>query len=140
MPRGNTSSDRRAFGRRESRIHAFAKVPGRGAEPCIVRNFSDSGALLAFDASFEPPARFRLAVEAKGLDVLCEVRRRDGHEYGVSFVSDDAAGQMLLETTADVPDDLTVADDTPPPRPNALGRDGIVTVVTGAEVRRYLTV
>jgi hypothetical protein len=142
MPRANTPSDRRAFGRRESRIHAFAKISGRGAEPCVVRNVSDSGALLAFASSFEPPARFRLTVEAKGIDVLCEVRRRDGSEYGVAFVEGDAVGHSFLdqphgETPARLPA-IEEAAELPPP--NVLGREGIVTVVTGAEMRRHLLV
>jgi hypothetical protein len=142
MQRANMPSDRRAFGRRESRIHAFAKISGRGAEPCVVRNVSDSGALLAFASSFEPPARFRLTVEAKGIDVLCEVRRRDGNEYGVAFVEGDAVGQNLLEqpygeTPARLP---PVEEATELPAPNVLGREGIVTVITGAEMRRHRVV
>jgi hypothetical protein len=142
MPRANMPSDRRAFGRRESRIHAFAKISGRGAEPCVVRNVSDSGALLAFASSFVPPARFRLTVEAKGIDVLCEVRRRDGNEYGVAFVEGDALGSSFLDqphvdTAARLP---PVEEAEELPAPNVLGREGIVTVVTGAEMRRQWVV
>jgi hypothetical protein len=142
MPRPNMPSDRRAFGRRESRIHAFAKISGRGAEPCVVRNVSDSGALLAFASSFVPPARFRLTVEAKGIDVLCEVRRRDGNEYGVAFVEGDALGSSFLDqphvaTAAQLP---PVEEAEELPAPNVLGREGIVTVVTGAEMRRQWVV
>lgn len=142
MPRANMPSDRRAFGRRESRIHAFARIPGRSAEPCVVRNVSDSGALLAFASAFEPPARFRLTVEAKGIDVLCEVRRRDGSEYGVAFVDGETNGYSFLdqphaETSARLP---AVEQPEAPPVPNVLGREGIVTVVTGAEMRRHLVV
>ncbi len=141
MPRANTHSDRRAFGRRESRIHAFAKVPGRSAEPCIVRNFSDTGALLAFVGPFEPPARFRLTVEAKGIDVLCEVRRRDGGEYGVAFVEGDAVGTSFLDQPlSELPPSEPPSDTAAPPALNVLGREGIVTVVSGADLRRHLVV
>jgi len=141
MPRANTPSDRRAFGRRESRIHAFAKIPGRSAEPCVVRNVSDSGALLAFASAFEPPARFRLTVEAKGIDVLCEVRRRDGAEYGVAFVDGDTVGHGFLDQPLGERPVVTAPEEAaPPPPPNVLGREGIVTVVTGAEMRRQMVV
>jgi len=131
MTRGNAPAEQRAFGRRESRIHAFVKVPGRRPEPCIVRNISEGGALLAFPAPFDPPARFRLTIDAKGIDVNCEVRRRNGLEFGVEFV----------DRRTEFDDKLLKAIIAPPPEPttdtipNLLGTGGIVLVVPAHVIR-----
>jgi hypothetical protein len=138
MPRNSVQSERRAFGRRESFIHAIARLPGRGAEPCIVRNYSDTGALLAFAADIDPPERFRLHVEAKGVDVMCEVRRRVNGELGVRFMDEGEAGASLMGRTlpAHVPAEEPAAP-LPPPQKLALSGN-FVTVVTGADMRRLM--
>jgi PilZ domain len=84
--------EKRQFGRRESAIHAVVLVGGRAPAHCIVRNFSERGALLEFNAPFAPPFRFRLVVDAKAVDVLCEVRHQTRHGVGVFFVSGSVSG------------------------------------------------
>lgn len=103
MPRVMQPSDKRVFGRRESCIHAVVRIPGRGPEPCVVRNFSDGGALIEFAIEIDPPFRFRLVIEAKGVDALCEVRHKRGKAIGIRFVGDDAERQDALDGHA-VPD------------------------------------
>jgi hypothetical protein len=134
MTRGTPQPEQRAFGRRESRIHAFVRVPGRPPEPCVVRNFSEGGALLAFPPAFEPPARFRLTVEAKGVDVMCEVRRRNGEECGVAFV--DEASDVSLRLVEGALAGPSATTDQPPP--SLLGAGGLVLVVPGHELRSHL--
>ena len=142
MQRTTYPPERRGFGRRESLIHAIARLPGRGAEPCLVRNYSDSGALLVFQGRFDPPDRFRLTIEAKGVDAMCQVRRRNGAEIGVSFVEPEEVVKRLTST-------LTMADllamDPDEPRhqqaatpPRVLYDGTPVLVESGADVRRRL--
>jgi len=139
MNRSNSQSDRRGFGRRESQIHAFVRVSGRTAEPCIVRNYSDQGALLAFSGPVLLPEKFRLCVEAKGIDVHCEVRRRDGSELGVRFLDEGEAGLRFDdEPVISVPAQPMEEQRRPIARPQAPRRDVLVTVVTGDEMRRHL--
>lgn len=142
MQRSTFPPERRGFGRRESRIHAIARLPGRGAEPCTVQNFSDSGALLAFAADVEPPARFRLTIEAKGIDVMCEVRRRDGACVGVSFAGEEEVGLQLLDDHPAVGAALLISGPQGDQEAAATSRlllDGPpVSVVRGDEVRRRL--
>lgn len=135
MQRGASLTEQRAFGRRESRIHAFVRVAGRSPEPCIVRNFSEGGALLQFDAPFVLPDRFRLTIDTKGVDVMCEVRRRNGLEFGVKFFDEqtDIEARLLGETAVLPPEEP--AAPLPPP-PTLLG--GLVTVVPGHALRRHL--
>jgi len=141
MQRGASPQEQRAFGRRESRIHAFVRVPSRTPEPCIVRNFSEGGALLVFSAPCPLPDRFRLTVDVKGLDVMCEVRRRGELEFGVQFVQEQAdiaerlGDEIIASPPAFDPSEVD-ADDLPPPL--LLSSGGIVTVVPGYEVRDHI--
>jgi hypothetical protein len=136
MQRGPSNLEQRAFGRRESRIHAFVRVTGRSPEPCIVRNFSEGGALLVFNGAFALPSRFRLSVEAKGVDVMCEVRRKNGMEFGVRFIDEQADIEArLLEEAEAAPSQPEVS-----PSPNLLGSGGLVPVVPGHEFRQHIIV
>jgi hypothetical protein len=96
MTRAFNPSERRAFGRRESFIHAVVRVPGRPPEPCIVRNYSEGGALIEFPVQIDPPQTFRLIIESKRVDTLCDVRRRSGKTIGVQFL-DPSAGQTIID-------------------------------------------
>lgn len=139
MNRGSSQSERRGFGRRESQIHAFVRVPGRTAEPCIVLNYSDRGALLAFSSQIVLPEKFRLCVEAKAIDVHCEVRRRNGRQLGVQFLDDGEAGSRFDdEPASNVPAQPAEEPRHPVARPQAPSGDVLVTVVTGDEMRRQL--
>lgn len=142
MQRNSYPPERRGFGRREIQIHAIARLPGRGAEPCMVRNYSDSGALLVFQGKFEPPDRFRLTIEAKGVDAVCEVRRRNGSEIGVTFVEPDVVAQRLQSTLTMA--DLLAMDLDEPHGPQAAAPPRIIydgtpiLIESAADVRRRL--
>ena len=97
----NKHVDRRQFGRRDAAIHAVAMVGGKPPAHCVVRNFSERGALLEFKEPFVPSFRFRLLIEAKGVDVLCEVRHQGQHGLGVLFVGGTASG--LVESRHNIP-------------------------------------
>ena len=88
------SSERRVFGRRHSCIHATLFVPGRPPSPCIVRNFSDAGALLELSEPIEPPFQVKLRLSSLGSDIDCEVRHARGMRLGVSFVSAGVADEL----------------------------------------------
>jgi hypothetical protein len=83
------NDERRQFGRRESRLEAM--VAGRGITPmpCVVRNFSSTGALLEFDATAPEADVFHVMIGSKGIDLLCQTRHRSERQVGVSFVGGD---------------------------------------------------
>ena len=87
-------SERRVFGRRHSCIHATLFVPGRPPSPCIVRNFSNSGALLELTELVEPPFQVKLRLSTLGSDIDCEVRHARGLRLGVSFVGAGVADEL----------------------------------------------
>lgn len=91
-------AERRQFGRRQSCIHAYALIAGRAPAYCIVRNFSEKGALLEFNEPLVPPFTLRLVIESKNVDVACEVRHQGHYGVGVRFVEGSVAG--LLEQPA----------------------------------------
>jgi hypothetical protein len=128
--------ERRAFGRRESFIHAIARLPGRGTEPCVVRNFSDTGALIEFKADFVAPDRFRLDIEAKGFSAVCEAKRKDGRMLGVRFLDGSATEALIDRAVAGTPADEPGADE--PPVDNVLVKGQFVTVAPGIDVRAAL--
>jgi hypothetical protein len=79
--------ERRQFGRRTTALHAWIRIAGRPQIACMVRNLSDSGALLEFDVPDWLPFRFRLAIEATGLECDCETRHNGTNGIGVSFIA-----------------------------------------------------
>ncbi len=89
MTDGPRKPDRRAFGRRRSCIHAMALVAGRPPSPCIIRNFSASGALLELNESLEPPFNFRIKIDSTGEIIECELRHARGNRIGAIFRGPD---------------------------------------------------
>ena len=55
--------------------------------PCIMRDVSDGGALLEVAYPQWLPSRFRVTIEANGLEADCEVVRRTEDAVGVRFTS-----------------------------------------------------
>lgn len=121
-------SDRRQFGRRESALHAVALIPGRGPAHCIIRNFSERGALLEFRDHIVPPFRFRLVIEAKDVDAVVEVRHQGQHGVGVSVVSGSIAG--LLDTPS--------ASPAAPEAPRRAAASTAPARTTGSDLRHTL--
>ncbi len=86
--------ERRAFGRRNSCIHATFFVPGRGPIPCVVKNFSPSGAMLVSSELVDPPYRVKVRLSSGGRDIDCEVRHVSGHRIGVSFLGEGVRDEL----------------------------------------------
>ena len=129
-----TTSERRAFGRRESCLHGMARLANRQPEPCIVRNFSDGGALLEFNTELNPPFRFRLIVEPKEIDTTCEVRHRKGRYIGVRFLE---AGAVVAERLEPLPSMLGT-EGPPQPAPAPLVRARPMLCVSGRALREKM--
>ncbi len=87
-------ADRRQFGRRWSKVHAWVCIDGRPRTACIVRNFSEGGALLWCDQADTLPLNFRLIIDAIGFEIGCEVRHSSGHDIGVRFISPDLVSEI----------------------------------------------
>ncbi len=111
-----TFVDQRAFGRRESCIHATVYVAGRQSLPCIVRNFSEQGALLEFAEPISTPFTFRLFIDSKNVETLCEVRHQKNNAIGVRFLGTGVAAvleQELARTTSQRHADGTSVQNAP---------------------------
>ena len=107
---GNIScgSDRREFGRRACTIRGMAIVAGRAPTACTLRDLSEGGALLEFDAAFAGARSFRLAIDGTDLEALCESRHVRGRQVGVRFVrqADGAAICRHFQSAVVMPSDL----------------------------------
>lgn len=88
--------ERRQFGRRRSCIHAFVLVPGRAPTPCLVRNYSASGAMLELAELVEPPFNFAIRIGLDGLEIRCEVRHQHGLRIGARFLGEGVGDVLAL--------------------------------------------
>ena len=84
-------ADRRQFGRRQTCVHATIAPRGRPVILCVMRDVSEDGALLEVSHPQWLPSRFRLIVEAMGIESDCEVVRRTEAAVGVRFAARIAA-------------------------------------------------
>ncbi len=84
--------ERRAFGRRRSCIHAMLLVPGRPPSPCIIRNYSLSGALLELNEVLDPPFNLKLRIDRTGEVLDCELKHARGDRVGVILRGGDLYG------------------------------------------------
>ena len=87
----STFSERRQFGRRTTRIHAWIELPGRPRQACIVRDLSPAGALLELLEDGLLPFKFRLAMGAPEEVFLCQACHQDQRLLGVQFKGRAAA-------------------------------------------------
>jgi PilZ domain-containing protein len=78
-------AERRQFGRRQTCVHATISPRGRPVVPCVMRDVSEDGALLEVVHPEWLPTRFRLIVEAFGIESDCEIVRRTDVAVGVRF-------------------------------------------------------
>ena len=113
-------ADRRVFGRRESCIRAVVYIAGRPPLHCIVRNYSQGGALLELAEPVDVTGHARLVIESQGVDVNCEVRHHNGTGMGVRFLTAVEVDSLAAAATGA----------QAPPEP--------MRPVTGAELRRIL--
>jgi len=78
---------------RERRARVFKKgkmvfQQGLRSIPCIVRNVSESGALLQFEQAYMLPKEFDLHIDLEDYEVTCERRWEEGLRCGVQFISE----------------------------------------------------
>lgn len=81
----NTFSERRQFGRRTTRIHAWIALPGRPRQACIVKNLSPCGALIELLEDGLLPFKFPLVMGAPEEVVICQACHQDRNLIGVQF-------------------------------------------------------
>jgi PilZ domain len=78
-------ADRRAFGRRETRMPATVRLPNHTLLDCVVCDISEGGALLEFPAPVSISGRLRLSFDGGNQELICEVRHTRGNRMGVQF-------------------------------------------------------
>jgi hypothetical protein len=78
-------TDQRQFGRRQTVWHAWVLVAGRPPLACIVRNISQTGALLEFPDGAPVAGKFQLVIDYLAFSSDCEVRHRGQWSAGVYF-------------------------------------------------------
>ena len=79
--------DKRQFGRRTTHIQGTILIAGKRPVPCIVRNISQQGAFLEYQAQVWMPTFFQLHVEQHGFQADCEQRHRSDRGVGVFFLN-----------------------------------------------------
>ncbi len=80
--------DHRAAPRRRVLLKGLVSLDGLfSAEPCTVRNISDTGAMIIFEHPAVVPTRFTLIIDLLGFKVLCEQVWQKGLTFGVRFAS-----------------------------------------------------
>lgn len=65
---------------------------GRDVVPCVVRNYSETGALLEFGEMPGASQLLRLIILQPRLEIMCQVRHRSAYGVGVTFIGGDCAG------------------------------------------------
>jgi len=68
----------------------------RSTLDCVVRNFSDAGALVLLSDSVALPVAFDLEIDHRQSSYGARVRWRDGERIGLSFADHAAAGNEVI--------------------------------------------
>ena len=103
MSRHAYPQERRAFGRRESCVRAVVHVSGRPQVHCIVRNYSEGGALLELAEEVITTKPIRLVVESFGFESVCEIRHVRGNFMGVRFYTAVEIDALIAAATPSAP-------------------------------------
>ena len=69
-------------------------VPGRPPSPCIIRNYSLSGAMLELNEVLDPPFNLKLKIDRTGEVLDCELKHARGDRVGVILRGGDVAGTL----------------------------------------------
>ena len=78
--------DRRERVRDKVLLGGVAEVNDRGSTmDCVVRNFSETGACVEFDASARLPGRMQVTIARKGRSFLAEIIWRQANRVGLAF-------------------------------------------------------
>ncbi len=86
---------------------------------------------MEFKETVVPPFRFRLVIEAKKVDLMCEFRHQGQHGVGVYFVSGSAEGLFDGHKIAAAPNSL-------PPRSASEASNRLPVRTSGADLRSAL--
>ena len=97
-------AERRQFGRRTTHIHGWVAIEGRQKIPCLVRNVSEGGALLEFEVPKNMPFMFKLVIDSKGFEAMCEMRHQGPTWMGVQFVNFERIVEPIAEWSAELED------------------------------------
>ena len=93
-----TFGTRRQFGRRQTNWHGWVKVRGRPVVPCLVKDFSQGGALLEFEIPPGFPDQFQITIESEKFQSWCKVRHIEPGHMGVEFVEPEVQQPQKAET------------------------------------------
>ena len=74
------------FGRRNTFLRGAIHTHGHQPCLCVVHDLTSVGAKLMVPPLFKLPHRFRLVVEAKGIDTHCGFVERSGDAVEVVFI------------------------------------------------------
>ena len=78
--------DRRQNLRGKVYFGGVAEINERGSTmDCVVRNFSETGACVEFDASARLPERMQVTIARKGRSFLAEIIWRQANRVGLAF-------------------------------------------------------
>lgn len=78
--------DRRESVRDKVFLGGVAEISARGsATDCVVRDVSETGACVEFDASTQIPERMRITIARKGRSFLGEMIWRQANRVGLAF-------------------------------------------------------
>src|ERR1700755_1126546 len=78
--------DRRERVRDKVLLGGVAEVNDRGSTmDCVVRNFSETGACVEFDASARLPESMHVAIARKGRSFLADIIWRQANRVGLAF-------------------------------------------------------
>lgn len=97
-------SERRQFGRRKTCMHGWVVMDVRPKLPCLVRNVSAGGALLELEVPKNMPFRFKLIIDSKGFEALCEMRHTGPGWMGVQFVNFERVVEPIAEWSVELED------------------------------------
>lgn len=78
--------ERRQFGRRQTQIQGWVRVPGRARVPCLIKNLSVLGAFLEMESTDWLPFRFGLQVGSSRIEQTCEIKHTAANGVGVVFL------------------------------------------------------
>jgi hypothetical protein len=88
-------AERRQFGRRQTNLHAWIEVQGRPRLPCVVKDISVGGALVALEKPHWLPYNFKLCIDSTRFVSWCEVRHQAPGSLGLRFLSAAEAANLV---------------------------------------------
>lgn len=85
MDRHTDMIERRRFGRRSCRVHGWVRLNRRTRIPCVMTDYSQSGARLHLAVPTILPLRIWICFDGFDRAIPCEIRHVHDVEVGVEF-------------------------------------------------------